>query len=174
MLARGGSGFGLGVVERSGERGILAVLSQTVEYALRVMVTLAAFPEERVAAAALAVRTRAPADYLSKVLQGLAKARLIAGRRGVGGGYRLARPAAKISVLEVIRAVGEINRITKCPLEIKGHANPALCPLHHMLDEAIGELIRVFDGKTLDQLIEWPGEAPLCRDGSRPVALGLR
>jgi len=150
------------------------VLSQTVEYALRVMVTLAAFPEERVSAGALAERTKAPADYLSKVLQGLARAHLIAGRRGVGGGYRLARAADEVTVIQVIRAVGELNRITKCPLGIKGHANPTLCPLHHMLDEAMASLIGVFENRTLADLIEWKGEAPLCRDGVKPVALGLR
>ena len=45
-----------------------------------------------------------PVNYLAKVLQVLAGANLIIGRRGVGGGYRLARRPEEITMLEVINA----------------------------------------------------------------------
>jgi len=154
------------------------MLSQTVEYALRAMVCLAAFPDGRVSAGALADQTCVPPDYLAKVLQLLSKANLIAGRRGVGGGYQIARDPKTIGVLEVIRAVGSMERIDACPLGIEGHGEPLLCPLHHLVDKAIGAMIDVLDQHSLADIVEWTEEGqPLCQDGdmkSAPVSLGLR
>ena len=154
------------------------MLSQTVEYALRAMVCLAAFPDTRVSAGALADQTRVPPDYLAKVLQLLSKADLIAGRRGVGGGYQLARDPKDIGVLEVIRAVGSMDRITECPLGIEGHGTPMLCPLHHLVDKAIGAMMDVLDKHSMADIVEWSENSmPLCQDGPRkpaPVSLGLR
>ena len=154
------------------------MLSQTVEYALRAMVCLAAFPEERVSAGTLADQTCVPPDYLAKVLQLLSKADLIAGRRGVGGGYQIARDPKDIRVLEVIRAVGSMDRIEACPLGIEGHGNPSLCPLHHLVDQAIAAMIKVLDQRSLADIVGLTDVgAPLCQDGDgapKPVSLGLR
>jgi len=43
--------------------------------------------------------------YLRKIMQQLVKARILASKRGPGGGFSLARPANKISLLELIEAV---------------------------------------------------------------------
>ena len=64
------------------------MLSQTVEYALRAMVCLAQSPDQLTPTPALASKTKVPPNYLAKVLQVLAQAELIEGRRGVGGGSR--------------------------------------------------------------------------------------
>ncbi|MCB9838502.1 MAG: Rrf2 family transcriptional regulator [Phycisphaeraceae bacterium] len=154
------------------------MLSQTVEYALRAMVCLAAYPDTRVSAGVLADQTAVPPDYLAKVLQLLSKADLIAGRRGVGGGYQIARDPGEIGVLEVIRAVGTLDRITSCPLGIESHGKPMLCPLHHLMDKAIGAMMDVLDNHSLADIVEWTdGGQPLCLDKKgkpAPVSLGLK
>lgn len=152
------------------------MLSQTVEYALRAMVCLAAFPDQRVSAGSLADQTSVPPDYLAKVLQLLSKADLIAGRRGVGGGYQIARDPKQIGVLDVIRAVGSMDRITSCPLGIEGHGKPMLCPLHHLVDTAIGAMIEVLEKHSLADIVEWTEDGtPLCQEDGKPtpVSLGL-
>jgi Rrf2 family protein len=89
--------------------------TQTSDYALRAMVILAATPDRLVPTPALADQTLVPATYLAKVLQQLGAAGLITGRRGVGGGYRLAKPAAKITMLEVVAAVSPAQRLAIGP-----------------------------------------------------------
>ncbi len=69
------------------------MFSQTTEYALRVMAWLALSPDLLVPTLTLADKTKVPAHYLAKVLQQLASAELVTGRRGVRGGYKLARAA---------------------------------------------------------------------------------
>src|SRR4051812_36360166 len=104
------------------------MFSQTTEYALRAMACLALYPDKLVPISALAELTKVPPNYLAKVLQQLAAAKLIGGRRGVGGGYRLKKPPEQVRLLDVINAVGEVKRIRECPLGIPGHGSN-LCAL---------------------------------------------
>lgn len=50
-------------------------------------------------------RQRIPARYLEQIFQRLRRAELVRGKRGPGGGYVLARPAAAISVRDIVEAV---------------------------------------------------------------------
>lgn len=139
------------------------MLSQTVEYAMRAMCSLAYKPDELVPTPELAETTRVPSNYLAKVLQTLAAADLIVGRRGVGGGYKLARPAEDIRLLDVINAVSPVERIKTCPLGLENHG-PNLCPLHRRIDQAAAKVIEVFGGTTLADIVTSEGapQLPLC------------
>jgi Rrf2 family protein len=46
-----------------------------------------------------------PVKFLPRLLKPLVSARVLLSRKGPGGGYRLARPAGKITVLEIVEAV---------------------------------------------------------------------
>lgn len=147
--------------ERSGVEAP-AVFSQTTEYALRAAAQLALTPESLVPTGDLAKATRVPAHYLAKVLQQLSAAKVITGRRGVGGGYRLARAAQEITLRDVVTAVSPIQRITACPLGMP--CERGLCPLHRMMDSVAADVLKALDGKTLADLAEGhPGwDGPLC------------
>lgn len=152
------------------------MFSQTTEYALRAMACLAYQPTELVPTPELAQTTRVPSNYLSKVLQILAGADLIVGRRGVGGGYRLARPPQDIRLLDVINAVEPVNRIKACPLGIPSHGTQ-LCPLHQRIDRANALVIEAYGSTTLADIV---GDAssprrPLCDSTSTtPLSMSVR
>lgn len=144
------------------------MLSSTVEYALRAMSWLALTPDQLVPTSTLAKHTQVPVHYLAKVLQQLAAARLITGRRGVGGGYRLARQPSQITLIQVVNAVSPVERITTCPLGLSTHGSQ-LCSLHRRMDAAAKAIIDILDGVTLQDLIDDPGRrTPLCE--TAPVA----
>jgi len=138
------------------------MFSQTTEYALRAMAALAQTPDQLVATVTVAERTHVPAYYLAKVLQQLAAAGLLAGRRGVGGGYRLARPPAEITLIEIVRAVCEFKRMGKCPIHCP-EANK-LCALHKVVDHATGHVITLLESVSLQTLLDDESAAsrPLC------------
>jgi Rrf2 family protein len=141
------------------------MFSQTAEYALRAMSSLALHAGERVSSGQLAEETKVPPDYLAKVLQLLARSGLVAGRRGVGGGYTLTRDPGKIKLIEVVNAVEKIEPITTCPLGLPNHG-PNLCPLHKKMDEAARAIIKIFDDVTLAEMLNAPGaNVPLCNEG---------
>ncbi len=148
------------------------MLNQTAEYALRAMSCLAYEPDRLMPTNELAEFTKVPQNYLAKVLQSLAQADLIVGRRGVGGGYRLAKPAEQISLLDVINAISPVERITACPLGLENHSG-RLCPLHRRLDLAAKQTIETFGGITLKDVIsERDAARPLC-DTSRTARVDM-
>ncbi len=150
------------------------IITQTVEYALRAMVMLAYNRGEAMTVQEIAKVTRAPAPYLSKLMQGLVRARLVRSRRGQGGGFTLAGAPDEITIWDIVQAVDPIERIEHCPLEIKGHSS--LCALHRRLDEAIASVEEAFRKSTLAEMVaESPPSGPLCRESSGDpiVPLGL-
>ena len=150
------------------------MLSQTTEYALRAMACLAYSPDELTPTPRLAELTLVPPNYLAKVLQSLAQASLITGRRGVGGGYKLANPASEISLLDVVNAIDPVERITSCPLGLPDHGSN-LCALHSCVDEAARQFIDKFESVRLSDLItESNGSVPLCdTEMARELALSI-
>lgn len=127
------------------------LISQTIEYALRAAVWLADNVEGQTTQQ-IAEATQVPPSYLSKVLQSLRRAGLVNGQRGQGGGFTLAMPAARISVLDVINAVEPIERIRVCPLGIPSHG-VRLCPLHKKLDDALAHVTEAFASTSLSELV---------------------
>ena len=79
-------------------------VSAKVDYALRAMLELAA-AGDLVKGERLATAQGIPQKFLESILIDLRHAELVASRRGVEGGYALARSADGISVADVIRAV---------------------------------------------------------------------
>lgn len=151
------------------------MFSQTSEYALRVIVYLASLDNKPATIRQIADATRTPEGYLAKVLRNLALSELVRSQRGPQGGSMLARPGNQITVYDVIQAVDPIQRITTCPLGIRGHG-VNLCPLHRRLDQAIAMVEEAFKSTTIAELVSAPaGPQPLCdvhvrRGGSRARA----
>ena len=155
--------IGVGLVSMLARRSMEAhpLFSQTTEYALRVMAWLALSPDVLVPTVNLAEKTRVPLHYLAKVLQQLASQELVKGRRGVRGGYRLARPAKEITLLQVVRAVSSVERFPACDMEAS-ESGEVLCPLHRSMDEAMRLVIEVLDARTLEDLATESDGKPLC------------
>lgn len=60
-----------------------------------------------------------PLDYLAKIFTKLAKAKLVAATEGVRGGFKLARPADEITLLDIVNAIDGRKAIFECR-EIRG------------------------------------------------------
>jgi len=90
-------------------------LKNQVEWALHCCAILAGLPDGRyLATKDLAELHGTPKEYLSKALQALSAAGLVASTLGPSGGYRLARPAAEISFLDIVEAVEGRQRTFIC------------------------------------------------------------
>jgi Rrf2 family protein len=139
------------------------MISQTAEYALRAIVYLADQDGAARTTAQIAQTTRIPPSYLAKVMQSLARARLVQSQRGLKGGFTLAHKPQELSVLAVINAVDPIRRYPECPLGIPSHGR-RLCPLHYRLDQAAAMVEHSFEATTIAELLAVPRERrPLCR-----------
>src|SRR6516162_11794093 len=80
-------------------------LSARADYALRAVIELAAAGPGHVTAEQLARAQQIPGKFLETILTQLRRAGLIRSQRGPEGGFWLARPAADISLADIIRAI---------------------------------------------------------------------
>lgn len=80
-------------------------LPNRTDYAIRASLELAANTGSPVTVAQLAAGQKIPVRYLGAIMTQLRKAGIVVARRGPDGGYELAKPATKIMIADVIRAV---------------------------------------------------------------------
>lgn len=128
------------------------MLSVTAEYGLRVVAWLAQTPTALQSAERIAGAVRVPRRYLHKVLQDLVRAQLARSHPGPGGGYGLARAPDEITILDVVNAVGSIERIRSCPLG--RDAEEGLCPLHRELDQAYAATEAAFARVSMGEILK--------------------
>ena len=90
-------------------------MSEGVEWCIHCAITLAMLPAgQSLPGAQLAELHGVPAPYLAKHLQAMSRAGLITSQPGPRGGYRLARPANEITVLDVVEAVEGAEPAFRC------------------------------------------------------------
>jgi len=101
-------------------------LSDGVEWGLHCCTLLALLPDDAaLPASRLAEFHGVPAAYLAKHLQALSRAGIVEAVAGARGGYRLARPAAEVTLLDVVEAVEGRTPAFRCT-EIRQRGPAAL------------------------------------------------
>lgn len=119
-------------------------LNKSARYALYAALEMALAGEEPVTVAGVAAQYGIPATALAKVLQQLMRSGLAIGTRGVGGGYRLAQPASKVSVLDVVSLFDPPRAEGHCLVMKPGDqrcAHRGACVMRGLFDE-VDELVR--------------------------------
>lgn len=130
------------------------MISQSAEYSLRAVACIAASSGGApMTARQIAAAVRVPAGYLSKILQQLARAGIVASQRGLNGGFVLTRPAEELTLLELVRLIDGSRRIACCPLGLPEHAGQ-LCPLHRRIDRAAERAESELAGVTVADVLE--------------------
>lgn len=106
-----------------------------------------------VSLSAIAERQRLSLAYLEKLFGKLRSAGLVESERGRSGGYRLARAADDIVIAEILEAVEEPTRMTRCAGGNVGCVGETRC-LTHGLWSALGANIQTFlSGVTVADVI---------------------
>lgn len=135
-------------------------LSTRGRYAVMAMADLAAQTAANgtgkpIALADIARRQGISLSYLEQLFGKLRRAGLVLSARGPGGGYRLAFPAAETRIADVILAVDEQIKATRCEVgSAKGCQGGRSRCLTHDLWEELGNQIHMFlTSVTLDDVI---------------------
>ncbi len=142
-------------------------------YAVMAMADLAKHQGEgAVPLSAIADRQHLSIAYLEQIFLRLRRAGLVESARGRSGGYRLGRPASDISVAEIMNAVEERTRMTRCMGDNDvGCIGEQKC-IAHNLWHALGNHIRIFlSNVTLQEVLD--GVAPEKRATPSPTSLSI-
>lgn len=108
------------------------MISKTSADSIKALALLACLPVGKCEGAVhIAATIRAPANYLGKSLQSLVAEGLVVSQRGHGGGFSLAKLPSAISLFDVICALEDVSRFTKCALGFDECKESSPCPLHN-------------------------------------------
>jgi Rrf2 family protein len=140
-------------------------------YAVTAMADLAKFGADgAVPLSAVAERQRISLAYLEQLFVKLRRAGLVQSERGRAGGYRLGQPADRISVAQIMRAVDEGVRMTRCAGEEAAPCIPGNRCLTHGLWDALGEQIAWFlDNVTLQDVVSGTAHTKVGRQPEKGV-----
>jgi len=125
-------------------------LTRYTDYALRVLMHLAARPDRLASISEMARTYRISQNHLMKVVHDLRKQGYLDSVRGRSGGVRLARRPEEILVGEVVRHTEGGFDLVDCASCVIARA----CSLTGALREALAAFMAVLDGYTLTDLVE--------------------
>ncbi len=147
-------------------------IGRTASYAVSALSRLAELDQDWVLLPDLVAATDAPAPYLSKILNNLARAGLIRAKRGYKGGYALVRPAGNLSVREIIEAVEGPDSLCECLLGREFCTDERACPAHEFWKTERARIRELLESLTLESVARFelrrkplpvifrPGSAP--------------
>lgn len=120
------------------------------DYAARALLSLALHGSDRpTSVKEIAERTNLPQPYLEQILLAVKGAGLVRSKRGVGGGYVLARPPEEINLAEVLAAVeGPLTTLMEEHDHCEGH-----CVLQEVWVGVSEETRKLLEGCTLADLV---------------------
>jgi iron-sulfur cluster assembly transcription factor IscR len=125
-------------------------------YAVMAMADLARHQAgEPVALAAIAERQKLSLAYLEQLFARLRRADIVVSARGRSGGYKLGRAASDITIADVLRAVEEETRMTRCSGDGEAGCLGETRCITHGLWQALGQHIeQFFQTVTLQDVID--------------------
>jgi len=131
------------------------MLAQKTRYALRALLYLAEAEAGRaVQVSEIATTQRVPRKYLELILLDLKRGGMVNSRRGPGGGYTLAKPAAEISFAEVIRLMdGPIALVPCASLNFYERCqdchDEANCAIRRVMAKVRADAVQILAGTSL-------------------------
>ncbi|MFA4982446.1 MAG: Rrf2 family transcriptional regulator [Candidatus Omnitrophota bacterium] len=94
--------------------GEVKLLTRNTDYAVRAVIFIAGKNGEIVSTAEMIRALKIPTPFLRKILQALSRAGVVVSQRGIGGGFKLARPAERISLTEIIHVFQGPLKLNEC------------------------------------------------------------
>ena len=132
-------------------------ISRKIDYAIRAMIHLAGIPDGTVVPfREIGRQMDVPEDFLAKILKTLVDQGIVRSTRGPHGGYKLARPADSINVLEIIEAAEGPVAINVCLDDDDACSRQPICAMSAVWREGQDRMLDVFRRTNLSTLVDRP------------------
>lgn len=130
------------------------MISKTALQAIRALTLLAELPEGCYeGAAAIAEKIGARGNYLGKLLQSLTHEGLVVSQKGLGGGFRLAKPAEDITLFDVVDPIEQVSRGDGCFMGRPQCSGDSPCAIHHRWLEVRKAYLQLLNETTIADLV---------------------
>jgi len=139
------------------------MLSMKSKYAIRALMVLSANEGKMLQSKTIAREADAPMKFLESILLDLKHQGLVESKRGIFGGYFLAKPAKDIMLGEVVRTIdgmlaplpcASVNAYQKCD----DCSDENSCAIRHAMIEVRDSIANVLDQKTLAEMVKMQGK----------------
>jgi Rrf2 family transcriptional regulator, iron-sulfur cluster assembly transcription factor len=129
------------------------LLSKSCIYALRASVLIATKKNDGfITIRELSDELKISFHFLTKVLQEMTKAELLESYKGPNGGVKLARPASKITFMDVVQSIDGDYLIHECVLGLPGCGLLKPCALHDQWSVLKSDIIDMMNEHTLEEI----------------------
>ncbi len=98
--------------------------------------------------------TSIPETFLSKIFQRLVTKGLIRSRRGFRGGFRLARPAERITLREIVEAVQGPIEFHQCLDHLRARGRKHRCHVRRVFREVQRKVASILEQTTLEDILQ--------------------
>ena len=129
------------------------LLSKSAEYGIRATLYLVSLEQDGyVSISPISQELDISFHFLTKIFQKLTQAGLLQSFRGPRGGVALARPAAQITLMDLVTAIDGPALFTECILGLPGCGERKPCPLHEAWGPERERLRTLFESTSLAAL----------------------
>jgi Rrf2 family transcriptional regulator, iron-sulfur cluster assembly transcription factor len=135
------------------------MLSNSCRYGIRAVIYLASQPKSagKTGIRKISADLDLPTPFLAKILQQLAKQKILSSSKGPGGGFSLLRDPRKITLLDIVNSIDSPDVFTSCIMHNSScegvHSTNKHCPLHDDYQKTRIDLINLFSNKTIYELV---------------------
>ncbi len=130
------------------------IFSAPVQYAIRAMTYLGEQEVGKLSSIREISRVAyIPMPYLAKIINRLARRRLVIAKRGPAGGVALGRPASRITIEQIVDAMGGLQGAGKCILGISECGDDVPCPLHDSWKSVRESLLQKMREETVKDMV---------------------
>lgn len=135
------------------------MLSNSCIYGIRAVIYLASQPKNNLKTGIRQISSdlKLPAPFLAKILQVLAKQKILASTKGPNGGFSFLRDPGKITLLDIVKAIDGNETFTRCIMHngsCDGGGMEKHCALHDDYEKPRKELYNLFNKMTLKKIVQ--------------------
>jgi Rrf2 family protein len=130
------------------------MLSNTCKYAIRATVYLSVYStsDKRIGIKEISSKLDMPSPFLGKILQSLARNKILVSTKGPNGGFSLARSAEEIPLMDIIEIMDGPEIFDTCLVRTSKCSDESPCGIHDSISSVRKELKSFFLNQTIHDL----------------------
>jgi Rrf2 family transcriptional regulator, iron-sulfur cluster assembly transcription factor len=136
------------------------MISNSSKYGIRALTYLASQPKSAgmIGIKQISKDLELPSPFLAKILQTLARKKVLSSSKGPHGGFALLKDPKEITLLDVVRAIDSDEVLTNCVMQNRAckclETEKAPCPVHDDYEKVRTGMIKFFSSKTIYNLVK--------------------
>lgn len=131
------------------------MLTNTSKYAIRAVIYLAlhAGEDRKIGIKQISKDLKIPTPFLGKILQILAKHKILSSTKGPHGGFGLGKKADEIKLIDVVDVIDGQDLFKKCLIRLEDCSETEPCSMHSKYSEIRSSIKSLFQNQNISELI---------------------